>query len=246
MRKPNYLPSRELELQLLHQLTAEKKNAVLAGVDEVGRGSLAGPVSVGIALIDSSVSQAFPEKLRDSKQISAKVRESLVDPCMKWTLASAVGSASVSQINAHGIVAGLRLAAADAVAQLCERGYQIDAVLLDGSHDWWSTGGLFDIGTHLPDVPVQMVVKGDAQCAVIAAASVLAKVRRDQYMEQLAQQYPQYDWEHNKGYASWKHITAISEFGPSEFHRTSWNLPGMDEFVRREKHGKKKHWNNWK
>lgn len=226
-QKQKFVPSREIELRFFRELAIQNSNVIVAGVDEVGRGSLAGPVSVGIALIDASVTDTFPEKLRDSKQISAKVRQSLVAPCEAWVLASAVGSASPEEINLHGIIGGLRLAAADAVAQLQERGFEIDGVLLDGSHNWWSSSGLFPAGAQLPDVPVQMVVKGDAQCAVIAAASVLAKVKRDHYMEELAKDYPQYDWEHNKGYASRKHIAALSEFGPSEFHRTAWNLPGV-------------------
>ena len=227
--KSNYVPQREIELNFLTQLSLKHPNAVLAGVDEVGRGALAGPVSVGIALIDATVSDSFPEKLRDSKQISPRVRESLVMPCKNWVLSSAVGNASVEIINKYGIIAGLRFAAADAVMKLAKLDFRIDGVLLDGSHNWWNANSLFDSAPTLPDVPVKTVVKADAQCAVVAAASVLAKVRRDEYMVDLSDEFPQYDWVHNKGYSSKKHIAALKQFGPSKWHRTAWKLPGVAE-----------------
>ncbi|XCB29774.1 ribonuclease HII [Arcanobacterium hippocoleae] len=226
-----FIPNRDIELAALKELQLNKPNAILAGVDEVGRGSLAGPVSVGIVLINAATGDDFPQQLRDSKQISARIRESLAAPCREWGLASAVGSASANQINQHGIIQGLQLAAADAIAQLSSQGYKIDGVLLDGSHNWWSNPGLFNHGTQLPEVPVKTVVKGDAQCAVVAAASVIAKVCRDHYMEEIAEQYPQYDWVHNKGYSSAKHIAALSKYGVSEYHRTSWKLPGINSGV---------------
>ncbi|MDR6939096.1 ribonuclease HII [Arcanobacterium hippocoleae] len=221
------MPTRQLELSLLAELSLHQPNAILAGVDEVGRGALAGPVSVGIALINIATTDEFPEKLRDSKQLSPSVREALMIPIRQWVLAGAVGSATAAEIDQHGIMAGLRIAAADAVNKLGTAGYQIDGVLLDGSHNWWVGRDLFAPETQLPDVPVRTVVKGDAQCAVIAAASVLAKVERDHYMEKISPKYPHYDWGRNKGYASVRHIAGLREFGPCEFHRTSWKLPGV-------------------
>ncbi|WP_124055060.1 ribonuclease HII [Arcanobacterium ihumii] len=221
------VPDRTIEKEILARLATGIENPILAGVDEVGRGSLAGPASVGIALIDLKTSDAFPSKLRDSKMISAKVRENLVEPTSNWVMASAVGHSTVDEINTLGIVAGLRCAAARAVDSLLNRGFHFDAVLLDGSHNWWTTDGLFDVGPQLPSVPVQTEVKGDARCAAIAAASVLAKVARDSLMSSLAVDFPQYDWEHNKGYSSQKHIAALKDFGASVHHRTAWNLPGL-------------------
>ncbi|MBM7825667.1 ribonuclease HII [Arcanobacterium pluranimalium] len=223
-------PDRLIEKELLDQLRIRHENPVLAGVDEVGRGSLAGPASVGIALIDSNTSDAFPQKLRDSKLLSAQVRQDLVAPTEQWVLAAAVGHSTVEEINTWGIVAGLRAAARRAVDELYQRGFHFDAVLLDGSHDWWSadqTGVLFDERPQLPDVPVHTVVKGDARCAVVAGASVLAKVSRDSLMESLAQEFPHYDWDNNKGYSSAKHVAALKEFGASIYHRTAWKLPGI-------------------
>ena len=223
------VPSRAVELEFLSELVADNSGdgpIYLAGVDEVGRGALAGPVSVGIALISLHTSDDFPAGLRDSKMLSARAREALVEPCMEWAEAIAVGHASVEQINQYGIVAGLRFAAANAVTQIEAQGKRIAGVLLDGSHNWWAAPGqLWD--ADLPAVPVHTLVKGDAQCAVVAAASVVAKVRRDAMMVELAEQFPDYDWVHNKGYSSAKHVQALAEHGASLWHRTSWKLPGL-------------------
>lgn len=227
-------PSRDAERELLRQYLAEhgiganspeSRQVYLAGVDEVGRGSLAGPVSVGIALISPATTDAFPARLRDSKQISATVRESLVEPCRAWLEGSAVGHAQASEIDEHGIIGGLRIAAARAVAQLVAQRLRPAVVLLDGSHDWWTQTGLFALGAELPVLPVQTLVKGDAQAAVVAAASVIAKVERDALMREFAADFPHYDFASNKGYSSPKHIAALHEYGPSAIHRVSWNLP---------------------
>ncbi|MCI5825430.1 MAG: ribonuclease HII [Arcanobacterium sp.] len=217
--------------------TAAHDSVVLAGVDEVGRGALAGPVSVGIAAITAGTSDSFPAGLRDSKLLTPARREALIEPCERWVHAWAVGSASAAEIDQYGIIAALRIAAARAAHELWEHGVRIDGVLLDGTHNWWSPVGLFELdaaGAPLsertlepPDVPVRTVVKGDAQCAVVAAASVLAKVVRDAYMVELAQRYPGYSFERNKGYASAAHVRALERLGPSEIHRTSWHLPGV-------------------
>ncbi len=221
-------PSRLVEKEVLAGLYATGGGApvYVAGVDEVGRGALAGPASVGIALVGVDTSDEFPAGLRDSKLLSAKAREAFVQPVRSWVAASAVGHSTIEEINSWGIMAGLRAAAARALGAL--EGFPIGAVLLDGSHNWWTTpDALFPIGPQLPDIPVRMEVKGDAHCAVIAAASVLAKVERDALMVQAAQRYPGYDWELNKGYASASHIDSLATRGATDFHRTSWNLPGM-------------------
>lgn len=221
------LPDRTVELELLAQLAQVSSRPILAGVDEVGRGALAGPASVGISLIDDAAGD-FPPGLRDSKLLSPARRAGLVEPCKAWTLATVVGHSTVDEINEWGIMGGLRAAAARAVAQIEALGLSFDGVLLDGSHDWWTSAALVPAGPELPDLPVHMEVKGDARCAVVAAASVVAKVERDAVMKDLDLRFPGYDWARNKGYSSPSHIAALGELGPSAAHRTSWHLPGVN------------------
>lgn len=213
-------PDRSLELELLAGLP---DGAVLAGVDEVGRGSLAGPVCVGIALVDANVGD-FPEGLRDSKQMSASARDRLDPLAREWALEIAVGYAGSDVVDERGIIAALRVAAADALSKLSR---VPDAVLLDGSHNWWDAESLFDESGLLPAVPVTMKVKGDASCAVVAAASVAAKVERDRFMVERDAEYPGYDWAKNKGYSSPAHSEGLRMLGASKLHRVSWNLPGL-------------------
>ena len=191
------VPDRTVEKELLAQMSA-RGGHVLAAVDEVGRGAIAGPVCVGIALLDGSTPDDFPPGLRDSKMLSARGREAIYQEARRWPLAVAVGSAAASVIDTVGIIEALRCAAADALAQLEKSGLHPDAVLLDGKHNWWAQDSLFDTEPTVPQLPVTTVIKGDASCAGIAAASVVAKVERDRYMEPLAQDFPDYDWEHNK------------------------------------------------
>ena len=220
-------PDRVIELEHIRELQGlYGQDVLLAGVDEVGRGALAGPVSVGIAVVDTETPNNFPEGLRDSKQLSARARERLVGACRDWPRCVVVGHAGPDVVNSEGIIGALRAAAADAMRQLAQRGLMPHGILLDGTHDWWSHDSLFGEAV-LPALPVRTVVKGDAACAVIAAASVVAKVERDAMMVEYAEEYPGYDWEHNKGYSSKSHIEGLSTLGPSALHRTSWNLPGL-------------------
>lgn len=223
---PAGAPTRELETILLAQ-TQERGGSVLAGVDEVGRGAIAGPVCVGIALIDATTSNSFPARLRDSKMLSPRRREEIYREARAWPLAVEVGSASCAAVDKFGIVGALRRAAADALAKLAARGLRPDAVLLDGSHNWWNAASIFDVEPVLPDLPVTMQTKADAQCAVVAAASVVAKVERDHIMERLDGMYPGYDLAKNKGYGSASHAAALSQLGVSPHHRVSWHLPGV-------------------
>ena len=220
------VPDRTVEKELLAQMSA-RGGHVLAAVDEVGRGAIAGPVCVGIALLDGSTPDDFPPGLRDSKMLSARGREAIYQEARRWPLAVAVGSAAASVIDTVGIIEALRCAAADALAQLEKSGLHPDAVLLDGKHNWWAQDSLFDTEPTVPQLPVTTVIKGDASCAGIAAASVVATVERDRYMETLAQDFPDYDWEHNKGYGTRAHLDAIAQVGPSPYHRTSWHLPAV-------------------
>lgn len=200
---------------------------VVVGIDEVGRGALAGPVSVGVAAV--SRCDAWPAGLADSKRLSAAVRTELVPAITTFTLAHAVGHASAQEIDRVGIVAALRVAGLRALAAMARSGVVADAVLLDGSHDWLSAPALdlfaADADNSVEVPPVTMVVKGDDRCASIAAASILAKVERDAMMEAAHDDHPAYGWAANKGYGAQSHLAALRELGPSPLHRVSWKLP---------------------
>lgn len=204
---------------------------LLAAVDEVGRGALAGPVSVGVVLI-SLATRTAPDGVRDSKLLSPAKREALAPLIQKWAVAYSVGHATNAQIDEVGIIAALRLAALDALDELAQRGFEPAHILLDGSHNWLTPpqASLFDVADERTSAPVTMKVKADLSCAAVAAASVLAKVERDALMVQADVHFPGYGWAGNKGYASTDHREALIKDGPSAFHRTSWNLStGMRE-----------------
>lgn len=195
----------------------------VAGVDEVGRGALAGPVSVGVAIVCAETSQV-PSGLRDSKQISRAAREKLVDPVSSWVVEYAIGHVSASEIDQIGIVPALRLAWVRAHQQLS---IKPDHVILDGKHNWLLEPESDLFTTPISDivVPVTMKIKADASCASVSAASVLAKVSRDQLMREAALIYPEFGWEGNVGYGSSDHLAAIARLGSTELHRKSWKLP---------------------
>ena len=199
----------------------------VAGIDEVGRGSIAGPVAVGVAVVTSDTPTA-PTGLNDSKLLSPARREELLPRLREWAFRWSVGSASPAEIDQWGIMTGLRLAALRALADVGP----VDAVILDGSHDWLSGGGQDELFPPVPQVVIPQVatrVKADQSCSAVAAASVLAKVARDQQMVELHQLDPRYDWASNKGYASATHTQALVRFGPSAHHRRSWQLPGWGQ-----------------
>lgn len=202
---------------------------VLAGMDEVGRGALAGPVSVGVVVIDTKTVTA-PTGVRDSKLLTPAARERLVPGIRRWALAWSVGHASAAEIDEVGIVPALRLAGRRALAELA---VIPDLVVLDGSHDWLTAPeevGLLafagDAPRQRPVPPVRTMVKADLHCSTVAAASVLAKVERDTMMIRYAGSHPGYGWELNKGYAAPDHLTALERLGPCDLHRRSWRLPG--------------------
>lgn len=209
---------------------------LVAGVDEVGRGALAGPVSVGVVVVGARTTRC-PDGLTDSKLLSALVRERLEPDVAAWCVGWGVGHAQAAEIDAVGIVAALRLAGTRALTRATAGCGPVDAVLLDGSHDWLTMPEQPDLFTTASDglsgdaepagvsVPVHMVVKGDQRCASIAGASVLAKCARDRLMVDLAPRYPAYGWEGNKGYGAPAHLAALRELGPTELHRRSWRLP---------------------
>lgn len=209
----------------------------IAGCDEVGRGALAGPVSVGIVVVDLTATPAL-RGVRDSKLLLPAEREALVPRIRRWAVASAVGHASAEEIDALGLMGALWSAGSRAWATVLET-VAPDAVILDGNHDWLSARGqdpLFgtDGGVVAPvetagcRAPVHTRIKADLTCLSVAAASVLAKVERDAMMVALAGDHPAFGWEVNKGYATEGHRTAIDAAGPTAYHRTSWRLGSLD------------------
>jgi len=203
---------------------------LLAGMDEVGRGALAGPVSVGVVVIDD-VCRSAPVGVKDSKLLSHQMRERMVPKIRRWATAHAVGHASPGEIDRFGIMVALRLAGTRALAALP---VIPDLVILDGNHDWLTDPervgllGLLEDGVRIaPCVPVRTMVKADLFCSSVAAASVLAKVERDAMMVALAVEVPDYAWQLNKGYSAPEHFAALQAHGPSVHHRRSWRLPGV-------------------
>ena len=199
----------------------------VAGMDEVGRGSPAGPVCVGAVVVVAGTRPA-PSGVRDSKLLAPERREALVEPVRAWAAAWAVGRAEAWEVDAHGVTGALGLAGRRALAGLPD---PVDVVLLDGSHDWLSAtpdriGAADGSGAGVPTVVLQ--VGGDRTCASVAAASILAKVVRDVHMVELARSFPGYRWEANKGYGTADHLDALKRLGPTSEHRTSWRLPDRD------------------
>ena len=215
--KTSQLPSLSFESSFF-----ESGIRFVIGIDEVGRGSIAGPVAVGAALLDFQINTSgWPEKLQDSKLVSEKNREAMFTDVSEWVKGWAVGMASSDEIEAHGIVTALSLAGSRALEELlaesalrteiASAGIQI---ILDGSHNW--------LGPKAMGIPVATKTKADRDCVSVAAASVLAKVTRDRLMIELEETYPGYALASNKGYASATHIAGLKENGISPIHRTSW------------------------
>jgi len=190
-------------LALERELWAEGREVVV-GVDEVGRGAWAGPISVGAAVLPTD---RRVYKVRDSKLLTESERERLFDRVAGWCAAWAVGHASQVECDTLGMSAAQKLAARRALDGL---GVVPDEVLIDGSWDF-AAGG-----------QARRLIKGDATCLSIAAASILAKVTRDRIMRAEAEHYPLYDFEYNKGYPCPRHKLALQAWGPSAIHRRTW------------------------
>jgi len=202
----------------------------LAAMDEVGRGALAGPVSVGVVVISAQTFPA-PDGVRDSKLLTASRRVELAPLILAWCVAASVGHATNAEIDDVGIISALRLAGRRALLAVADAGVSPAVVLLDGSHDWLTPPrpGLFDdLADYWQPPPVVMKVKADMTCSAVAAASVLAKVERDAQMVNHSKDYPAFGWDGNKGYAAPEHLAALRDLGPSPLHRVSWNLPGLN------------------
>ena len=178
----------------------------VAGVDEVGRGAWAGPVTVCAAVTGL---RRPPEGLTDSKLLAPARRTALAEQLTGWVTAHSLGHASPQEIDALGMTAALRLAAVRALESLPQRP---DAVILDGKHDY--LGAPWKVRT---------VIKGDMSCVAVAAASVIAKVQRDAMLAELAADHPEFGFESNAGYPAPVHRAALERHGPTPHHRRSWS-----------------------
>ncbi|MCQ2075028.1 MAG: ribonuclease HII [Bacteroidaceae bacterium] len=186
-----------------------EEGRVEAGCDEAGRGCLAGPVYAAAVILPPDFTN---ELLNDSKQLTEKQRYALRPIIEREAVAWAVGVVSNTEIDEINILSASILAMHRAVSELKVRP---EHLLIDGNRF-----------KPYPGIPHTTIVKGDAKMMSIAAASILAKTYRDDFMNGIAEQYPQYDWLSNKGYPTKKHRAAIMEYGTTTYHRKTFNLLG--------------------
>ncbi|MBQ0076552.1 MAG: ribonuclease HII [Bacteroidales bacterium] len=195
-------------------------NVIEAGCDEAGRGPLAGSVFAAAVVLPQDFRN---EMLNDSKQLTEKQREQLRPIIEKEALAWAVAevtAAEIDQINIlNASLLGMRRALDKVCQQLALTNQQLAHILVDGNRwkPYVPEGGVLE-------VPARTVVHGDATYMSIAAASILAKTYRDDYMRRLSQQYPQYGWDRNMGYPTKEHYEALKQFGPTPYHRLTFKL----------------------
>ena len=192
------------ELWTLENEIYDEGYTLLCGVDEAGRGPLAGPVCAAAVILPRGMNI---EGLNDSKKLTEKKREALFDPIREQVVAYGIAFATVDEIEERNILNATFLAMNRAIEQLSPAP---ELALIDGNRN---------TGIHFPS---RCIVKGDAKCADIAAASVLAKVTRDRYMLEMAEKYPEYGFEQHKGYGTKLHYDALLRYGPSPIHRMSF------------------------
>ncbi len=195
-------------------------HVIEAGCDEAGRGPLAGSVFAAAVVLPQDFRN---EMLNDSKQLTEKQREQLrpiiEQEALAWAVAE-VTAAEIDQINIlNASLLGMRRALDKVGQQLARTHQSIEHILVDGNRwkPYVPEGGVLE-------VPARIVVHGDATYMSIAAASILAKTYRDDYMRRLSQQYPQYGWDRNMGYPTKEHYEALKQFGPTPYHRLTFNL----------------------
>lgn len=192
------------ELWLLENEIYDSGIETLCGVDEAGRGPLAGPVCAAAVILPRGID--IPE-LDDSKKLSEKKREALYDVICREAVSYSVAFATVEEIETLNILGATFLAMNRAISGLS---VTPELALIDGNRN----SGI--------ETPSRCIVKGDSKCADIAAASILAKVTRDRYMLELDKQYPQYKFSKHKGYGTKLHYEMLREYGASEVHRKSF------------------------
>ena len=208
--KSKQVPTLEEEVALLSQ-----GYSFIAGVDEAGRGSLAGPVVAAAVILPLGIPFRFDpdeclacfEGVRDSKQLTARERERLFEVIMQHAVAVGVGIGSVEMIDERNILQATKYAMREALAQLT---IPPQALLLDA--------------IHLPGIELlqRSIIKGDALCLSIAAASIIAKVTRDRMMIQMHEHFPAYGFAQHKGYGTEYHLVALREHGATPHHRRSF------------------------
>ena len=190
---------------MLEYETELYKNEVdlIAGVDEVGRGPLIGPVVTAAVILPINY---FNENIKDSKKLTERQREKLYDLIMQDAISVAIGIKDERVIDEINILEATKLAMKEAIEKLKVKPQHvlIDAVKLD-----------------LP-MPSTSIIKGDAKSESIAAASIIAKVTRDRMLKEMAKEFPMYDLENNKGYGTKKHLEALKKYGPCKYHRMSF------------------------
>lgn len=177
---------------------------LICGVDEAGRGPLAGPVCAAAVILPRGL---VIEGLNDSKKLTERKRDKLFDTICSEAVSYGIAFASVEEIEQINILNAAMLAMNRAIEKLSVKP---SLALIDGNCD------------SAINMPSRCVVKGDAKCADIAAASILAKVTRDRYMLEMAEKYPEYHFEKHKGYGTKLHYEALREYGPCEIHRPSF------------------------
>ena len=202
---------------------AAKKNgySIICGCDEAGAGPLAGPVYAAAVVLPDGVELPF---LNDSKQVTEKRRAVLFDQIKEQATAWAVASVSAQEIDELDILNARMKAMQMAIDELS---VQADFALIDGNRDHGSRCAII--------TPHELVIKGDSRSASIAAASILAKVSRDRYMEEIAEIYPQYQFGKHKGYGTKLHIQMLDQYGPSPIHRCSFLKKWEAKVLDREK-----------
>lgn len=199
------------------------QDLVEAGCDEAGRGCLAGSVYAAAVILPRNYDNPL---LNDSKKLSLKARYTLREQIQRDAISWAVGVVTPEEIDRINILHASFLAMHRAIAQLK---IQPEALIIDGNRfDPYYPEANTSQSNHSPKKPLPhtCIVKGDGKYQAIAAASILAKTYRDDYMDELDREYPVYDWKKNKGYPTPKHRAAIAEHGISPYHRRSYNLLG--------------------
>jgi ribonuclease HII len=189
---------------------------LLAGIDEAGRGPLAGPVVAAAVIFKKDT---FIEGVNDSKKITSKQREVLSELIKKQSLSYAFGIVNHKTIDRINILQATLKAMKTAFNKLDEN---VDLILIDGNKSFVSS------------VPIKTIIKGDSKSFSIAAASILAKVKRDEIMRKASLKFPQYFWETNKGYGTKQHIEAIKKHGYTQLHRISFLTKILNEEIQGE------------